>query len=556
MKIVSVEQMRRIERAADAGGWSYSTMMEHAGRAVSTAIVERLGDLGPRQTLVLVGPGNNGGDGLVAARHLHDHGFPVALYCWNRSGEGDENYRLVQERDLHILHDADDPDLSELRLLLRDAHVIIDSLLGTGVTRPISGRLEAILAVVRQELEKRHGEAGRSDLTALHPSARRSHATPLVIGVDCPSGLNCDTGEIDPSALAANLTVTFAFPKLGHFIMPGAAACGELMVADIGTDPELASEIQLEVATPKMIARLLPCRPPDAHKGTFGKALLVAGSVNYTGAAYLAAAAAVRSGAGLVTLAIAECLHAPLAAALHESTWLLLPHDTGVIAPDGAKLVWEKAPAYQALLVGCGLTQEKPAVEFMDRLLNAGTESHQRLGFVRSGQAHQGAGKSLPPLVIDADGLNILSLADDWPQSLPPNSVLTPHAGEMSRLSRCEIEEVNADRWGLARAKAAEWGQVVLLKGAYTVIAAPDGRAVILPFANPGLASGGTGDVLAGVIVSLLAQGLPPFAAAVAGGYLHGLAGEMACRQTGCAGLAATDLLTQLPLAIRAISER
>jgi len=555
MKIVSVDQMRQIERAADASGWSYATMMEHAGHAVATAIMERPQDLGTRQTLVLVGPGNNGGDGLVTARHLHDHGFPVALYCWKRNSEGDENYRLVHERGLHVLHAVDDPDLNKLRELLGDADVIVDALLGTGVTRPISGRLEELLTVVRQEVETRHCNTGGSTLTSLSPSASRSSALPFVIGVDCPSGLNCDTGHIDPAALPANLTVTFAFPKQGHFIMPGAAACGELVVADIGTDPDAASDIQLEVVTPGEIARLLPRRPPNAHKGTFGKALLVAGSVSYTGAAYLAAAAAVRTGTGLVTLAIAECLHAPLAAALHECTWLLLPHDTGVIAPDAARLVWEKAPAYQALLVGCGLTREKPVVEFMARLLNAGNESQQRLGFVRGSDAAQQSTTPLPPLVVDADGLNILSQADGWSLSLPPNSVLTPHPGEMSRLCRCEADEINADRWGLTRSKASEWNQVVLLKGAYTVIAAPDGRSVVLPFANPGLASAGTGDVLAGVIVSLLAQGLPPFEAAVAGGYLHGLAGDMARRQTGSAGLAAADLLAQLPLAIRAITE-
>jgi len=553
MKIVSVEEMRCIERAADASGWSYATMMEHAGRAVVTALLERIGDLRQRQTLVLVGPGNNGGDGLVAARYLHDEGCPVAIYCWKRDSEGDENYRLVQQRAIRTAHAADDPDLSALRRLLQESDVIVDAFLGTGGTRPIKGQLKDILVTVKEELAAQEGPKGLAGLRGV-TSVSSAPPASFVVAVDCPSGLNCDTGEIDPAALPADLTVTFANPKRGHFLFPGAAGCGELVVADIGSDPALAADVRLELATPEMIARLLPSRPPDAHKGTFGKALLVVGSVNYTGAAYLAGAAASRVGTGLVTLAVAESLHPILAAALHEPTWLLLPEDTGVIAPDAIKLVREQAADIQALLLGCGLTQEKPAVEFVQQLLHAGRAAQLRLGFVPGDETRAKPTSALPPLVIDADGLNILAHTPDWTQVVPPNSVLTPHPGEMARLCGCQTKEVNADRWGMAQAKAAAWGQVVLLKGAHTVVAAPDGRTVVLPFANPGLASGGAGDVLAGAVVGLLAQGLAPFDAAVVGGYLHGLAGEMARQELGNAGMVAGDLLPKLPLAIRAIT--
>ena len=376
MKIVSVEEMRRIEQAADAGGWSYDTMMEHAGRAAATAIRKRVSDLRERLTLVLVGPGNNGGDGLVAARYLHDEGCPVAVYCWKRrkitkestKSREDQNYRLVQERGIRTLHAADDADLSELRRLLREADVIVDAFLGTGVARPIGGRLKDIMEVVEHELRKKRATRETTEMregNRLFPLFPSFPSFPFVVAVDCPSGLNCDTGAIDPAALPADLTVTFAEPKRGHCLFPGAAACGELAVADIGTDPALATDISLELATPQMIARLLPARPPDAHKGTFGKALLVVGSVNYTGAAYLAGGAATRVGTGLVTMAVAESLYRVLAVALHEPTWLLLPEETGVIAPDAIKLVRQKAASYQALLLGCGLTQEKSAVEFV-----------------------------------------------------------------------------------------------------------------------------------------------------------------------------------------------
>jgi len=403
MKIVSVEEMRHIEKAADASGWSYATMMEHAGRAVATAIRERIGDFQERSALVLVGPGNNGGDGLVAARYLHDWGCPVAVYCWKRRVEGDENYRLVQERSIPTFHAADDPDLSELRRLVRDADVIVDAFLGTGVTRPITGQLKEILTAVRQELKELRKLGGRRSLCSPSvPPDPSAPAAPFVVAVDCPSGLNCDTGDIDPAALPADLTVTFANPKRGHFLFPGAASCGELVVADIGTDPALAANIPLELATPQMVGRLLPARPPQAHKGTFGRALLVVGSVNYTGAAYLAGAAATRVGAGLVTMAVAESLYPILAAALHEPTWLLLPEDTGVITPDAVKLVREKAVGYQALLVGCGLTQEKPAVEFVRELLSVGRAIRPRIGFI-PGEEEAETLPPLPPLVIDAE---------------------------------------------------------------------------------------------------------------------------------------------------------
>jgi NAD(P)H-hydrate epimerase len=556
MKIVSVEEMRRIEKAADSGGWSYATMMEYAGRGVATAIRERFDDLGERSTLILVGPGNNGGDGLVAARHLHDEGCPVSVYCWKRKSEGDENYRLVEERAIPISHADGEADQGSLRQNLRSADIVVDAFLGTGVTRPIEGQLKHILHVVSETLAERRTETRTGDLVfPARPSPSSPHAPPSVIAVDCPSGLNCDTGALDPAALPADLTVTFANPKRGHFLFPGAAACGELSVVDIGTDPTLADDIWLDLVTPQMVAQWLPDRSPDAHKGSFGKALLVVGSVSYTGAAYLASAAATRVGAGLVTLAIGASLHPVLASALHEPTWLLLPEETGVIAPDAVKLVRRKAPDYQALLLGCGLTQEKPVAEFVHDLLNMGVVARPGMGFLSKRSPTEKHEPTLPSLVVDADGLNILAQAEEWPQVLPPNSVLTPHPGEMARLCYCPISEINADRWRLAQAKAAEWEQVVLLKGAYSVAASPDGRVALLPFANPALATAGTGDVLAGAIVGLLAQGLAPFEAAATGGYLHGLAGEMARRDLGNAGVTAGDLLPRLPRAIRSIAD-
>ncbi len=551
MKIVTTEQMRRIEQAADAGGLPYATMMENAGRAVALAIEQQLAPLAGKLVLILIGPGNNGGDGLVAGRYLRHRDCRVHHYVWKRRTEGDENFRLAQELDIPCTRAGEDEGLSLLREQLSKADVVVDALLGTGVSRPIEGRLKELLEVTKSEIERRRTGDGE-ELTVLARPTPSRPPSPFVVAVDVPSGLNCDTGEIDPAALPADLTVTFGFPKVGQFIFPGAAALGQLVVADIGIPPALAEESTLEVATAGMVAGLLPARPPDAHKGTFGKAMVVAGSINYTGAAYLAAAAATRVGTGLVTLAIARSLYPALAAKISEATFLLLPQDMGVLIPEATKLLRERMGDYDVLLLGPGLGREEETVEFVQQLVGgepAGKKRH--IGFVPTTKAARGEDTSnLPPLVIDADGLNALADAPEWWQSLPPGTILTPHPGEMARLVGCSAREVQADRVGCAREMAGRWEQVVVLKGAYTLIAAPDGQLVINPFANAGLATAGSGDVLAGVIAGFRAQGLEPAAAAIAGVYIHGLAGELARGQVGEAGMVAGDLVPLLPRAI------
>jgi NAD(P)H-hydrate epimerase len=608
MKIVTVAEMVRIERASDAAGHSYDAMMELAGRAVAAATLRHMHPWDSEGgVLFLVGPGNNGGDGLVAARYLHQWQpqRPVSIYCWKRKPDGDDNFEAVRRLRLPIVHAEDDPDFEQLQELALDADVVVDALLGTGVARPIEGALAELLAVVKQGMVQRRQEealaaddreraepaSSQSAAQALHPVADFDFlrlpvvgpaTVPQVVAVDCPSGLNCDTGVLDPASLRADLTITFANPKVGHFIADGPAACSRLEVADIGTDPDLADDIAVQLTTPEFVQSLLPARPISGHKGTFGTALVVAGSVNYTGAAHLAGAAAYRAGAGLVTLAVIPSIHPILAAASLETTWLILPEEMGVIGPDAVKTLAEKAGDYDALLVGPGLTQEKEAVQFVQRLLGIGERRRASVGFVASqttAVVHSESGVARPasagpsagflahsqphvpaadpealrrlPWVIDADALNALAQTHGWHEHLPPQAILTPHPGEMARLCGCSTREVQADRIGIARAKAAEWNAVVVLKGAYTVIAAPDHRVAVLPFANPALATAGSGDVLAGAIVGALAQGLAPFEAAVVGGYLHGLAGELARQELGEAGVVAGDLLGRLPLAMR-----
>jgi len=546
MKVVTVEEMRRIEAAADESGHSYATMMEQAGRAVAQAVAA-CRELRDRKALVLVGPGNNGGDGLVAARYLAEAGAQVTCYLLKpRDPAQDENFRLIQERGVEIVLADEDKRRQALKRLTRAADAIVDALLGTGTRLPLKGPLAKTLELAGQTLTARRQPIQDTLTSPATPPPAGESAWPFVVAVDGPTGLDYDSGALDKTAIPADLTVTFAYPKAGHFRFPGAGALGELVVADIGVDPALAADVALEVVTPRMTRDWLPSRPLDAHKGAFGKALIVSGSSNYVGAAYLAGAAATRAGAGLVTLALPAAIHTPVAARLAEATYLPLPHKFGAIAAEAVSILTERLNEYEALLLGPGLGQEKETAEFVRTLLCGGTR--RTLGFARV-EANETPLPTLPPLIVDADGLNLLAQMDNWPQRLPAASILTPHPGEMARLMGCAVDDVQANRAAAARSQAAAWDQVVVLKGAYTVVAAPDGRSAIEPFANPGLATAGTGDVLAGTIVALRAQGLGPFEAAAAGAYLHGLAGELARREMGAASAVAGDLLLHLPQA-------
>jgi NAD(P)H-hydrate epimerase len=542
-KIVTVEQMRQIEVAADArarakaakGGATYAAMMERAGRAVAEAVAARLGDVRERKVTVLAGPGNNGGDGLVAARYLAEAGAAVSVYLSKTRDEADENFAKVGAAGLFVADAENDQRSRVLNNLINGADVVVDALLGTGTKLPLKGKTQDVLEQTGKTLRDR---------------ARR----PLVVAVDCPSGLDCDTGAVDPATLAADVTVTFAAAKCGQLRFPAADYVGDLSVVEIGVAadlPELAG-VKIELASREAIRALLPSRPRDAHKGTFGRAIVVAGSLNYTGAAFFAAAAAYRVGAGLVTLAVPMPLYPAIAPQLPEATWLLLPHEMGVIAPGAVDVLADELDMAQALLIGPGFGLEKATRDFLRNLLSAEESRKGRMGFV---QATPPEGESraraevltLPPTVVDADGLRLLAEMEGWPGLLPAGTILTPHPGEMAALTTWARDDIQADRPGTAQKYAAEWGHVVVLKGAFTVVAAPDGNATIVPFATAALARAGTGDVLAGAIAGLLAQGLPPYNAAVAGAFLHGLAGERAAKKLGTtASVLAGDVLNAL----------
>ncbi len=551
MRILSLSEMRALESTADMAGHSYARMMELAGKGVALAVLRHMAVKG-RRILVLVGPGNNGGDGLVAARILQEAGANVTAFLTTpRDPEQDAVFRQAQAGGVAIVTAQEDLQYETLRRLAAQAHVIIDSLLGIGATPPLRGTVAYTLQNVKEAL----AQANAEPLLALNRAPKSAPTAPLIVAVDGPSGLDFETGNIDPLALKAHITVTFVAPKWGHFRLPGAAYVGELLVADIGIPKSIDfSGAGPEIATADKIRQWLPARPLDAHKGTFGKALIAAGSINYTGAAALAAAAAVRAGAGLVTLAIPNVLQAAIVPVVPEATYILLPHTLGVLDTHAAGVLLEKVTGYSALLVGPGLSHTPETTAFLRRLLGLETGKRNAGLVPRTPPPEASQPPSLPPLIVDADGLNILSEIPNWPTILPPGTILTPHPGEMTRLTGKTTAEIQAERLKIAQEAATAWGHIVVLKGAFTVIAAPDGKTMLLPFANPALGSAGTGDVLAGAIVALRAQGLEAFQAAVAGAYLHGLAGEIVRERLGTAGLAAGDVAHALPEAIKRIA--
>jgi len=515
MKIVTAEQMRRIEEECARTGIPPDILMENAGKAFAEE-VKRMTGIDRQHFLCLIGPGNNGGDGLVAARYLHEWGAAVSVYLCASRLASDKNYELVTRRSITCIDGTENRDLVRFDELLASATVIIDALFGTGKVRPLKGVYQMALDKVAE-------------------AKIRNHAL-RVIALDLPSGLDADTGAIDPHTPYADETITLGFPKLGLFLFPGAERVGGLSVVDIGIPPQFAGSVTIELLTDDWAKTILPKRPIDANKGTFGRVLVVAGSVNYIGAAYLACSGALRVGAGLVTLATAASLQPVVASKLAEATYLPLPESqAGIISPQSARIVRQNLANYDVLLTGCGLGQSHLTGDFLADLFSE---------------------KKLPKLVLDADALNILSKITDWWQRLPPDAILTPHPGEMGRLANTSVEAVQSDRLGVALKMAQKWQKTVVLKGAYTVVAEPDGRARISPFANPGLASAGTGDVLAGAIAGLLAQGLSYFDAAALGIYLHGKAGEMVRARLGDAGMLASDLLPELPLAIKHLKEK
>jgi ADP-dependent NAD(P)H-hydrate dehydratase / NAD(P)H-hydrate epimerase len=510
MKLVTVAEMRALEAAAVDAGIPESQLMEEAGLAVAQEAWMLLGTLEGRRIVALVGPGNNGGDALVAARHLADWGADVSAYV-PRKRRDESFYPALAEREIALFAGEDDPDAGTLAELLSVADLTIDGLLGIGQKRPLEP--EEPLAVALLALAE----------------ARRSFSPPRVVAVDLPTGVNADSGAVDPLTVVPDITVTFGLPKVGMYQSPASGMLGRVQVIDIGIPKAAQDAVQLELLTARWARTALPQRPEDANKGTFGKVVVGGGSARYIGAPRLVATAAYRSGAGLVTIACPKSLIPSLAGGIAEATWLPLDEsEAGGIAGAAAVALRTEWRAFDAAIIGPGMGNDEDTAAFLWAVLPDLAED------VRG-------------VVIDADALNALATFVDGRERVPANAILTPHPGEMARLLKTTVTDVQSRRLEVARDAAVRFGCTVVLKGAHSVIAAADGRARLSPFANPLLATAGSGDVLAGIIGSYVGQGMELFEAACLGVYMHAATGEALREEMGVSGLLAGDIATRLP---------
>ncbi|GCF09052.1 NAD(P)H-hydrate dehydratase [Dictyobacter arantiisoli] len=510
MHIVTVSEMKELEdQAGQKYGLTSPILMNNAGQSAAEIFKSKLlphQKLTGLRILFLIGPGNNGGDGLVMADHLQKAGVIISCYHWK------EHTLNIQGKECI---EADTASILETQI--QHADYIIDALLGTGRSRSMADDMRSLLARVKQERTQR-------------PHLR-------IIAIDLPSGLNADTGEVDPGSIEANRTITLACPKQGFFFFPGRDYIGELSVGSIGLPAELESPLRTEMLSGKLVHTLLPERPLNSNKGTFGKAMLLCGSLPYPGSAYLAGSAAGRVGGGLVTLAVTEKMLSFYASSFHEATFVILPENDRESFERSNALI-EKLEGYKALLIGPGLGQSPNTREVILQVLE----------YVRSLPQEK-----RPHLVVDADGLNNLSALERWWTLLPKGTIITPHPGEMGRLSGgIKVSGGNFERLELARQKAKEWQVNLVLKGACTILADPQGRTRINWWGNPALATAGTGDVLAGMITGFLAQKMDPFDAASVAIYLHTATADLVTeeRHIGRAGLLASDLLPSIPNAL------
>lgn len=514
MKVVTVAQMRTLEEAAGRLGVSERALMEEAGLAAAQEAWMSVGAQEGRGISVLVGPGNNGGDGLVAAKHLASWGATVAVYLLRPRPADSELWTPIVEAEIAHSTVEDDPGLERLARWLGESSCVIDALLGTGTSRPIEGDLGAVLARLAE--------------------ARAASGPPRLIALDLPTGVDPDTGRADPATVAADQTIAFGFRKVGLLQMPGASLAGDVVTVDIGIPREASADLPFEELDFRTVQALLPKRPDDAHKGTFGRAVIAAGSRRYPGAARLASEAAARSGAGLTALATPAVVQPLVAPAIPDVIHEPLPSAAGAVrGAEAARVLLRALPEADSLLLGPGLSLT-PAVEEFVRSVLAGLTS---------------AAPSLRGLVLDADALNVLAATAGWPElltALEAPRVLTPHPGEMARLIGATTAEVQSDRLGVALLQARRSKSVVVLKGACTIVASPDGRARISSAASSALAKGGTGDVLAGLVTGLLAQGVDAFDAASAAVYIHSEAARAAAEAQGNAATLAQDLLGHL----------
>ncbi|MFO7734278.1 MAG: NAD(P)H-hydrate dehydratase [Candidatus Aminicenantes bacterium] len=516
MKILTSREMREIDRTAiEDLGIPGIVLMENAGLQVVRALRELFPDPERLRIVVVAGKGNNGGDGFVVARHLHlDGARPEVLLLASKDevkGDAATNLRIALNMGLPVEEVRTPARWNKLRTKVFQATVIIDAVFGTGLLKPLDGLFARVVA----------------DINA---------ARGFRLSVDIPSGLSADTFETIGPCVKADLTVTLAAPKIAHIFPPAADCVGEFIVAPIGIPPFLFDrpELKLEFVEEEAVRPFFKPRERDSHKGSYGHLLALCGSVGKTGAAVLAGRAALAMGAGLVTVATAESAQPVVARSMAELMTEPLPETPkGTIAREALPRALELLEGKNAVLIGPGMSTDPSTSDFVRGLLP----------------------KLKIPAVIDADGLNIIASGPDILGRLKRPAVLTPHPGEFARLTGRTVPEVLAHRLALAPEFAAKYGVYLVLKGYRTLIAAPDGRVFVNPTGNPGMATGGTGDVLSGLIAAQIIQEKDILGAVLSAVYVHGLAGDIAAEKMGERSLLAGRIVRYLPQALVELEE-
>jgi hydroxyethylthiazole kinase-like uncharacterized protein yjeF len=512
MKIVSGETMRQMEtRAMEESGIPSLTLMENAGKGCAEAIVARYGACPDPWAVIFAGKGNNGGDGYVIARLLRERGWHVAMFVLAHRDEirGDARANLDRLAGMPLVFCPERGGAECCSPALKEATVIVDALLGTGLKSEVAGLYAEMIGMINN--------SGKP-----------------VVAVDIPSGIDAASGRMLGCAVKADMTVTFAVAKCGHILYPGAEYSGRLRIVDIGIPAEITASAEgYEFIDGDAVKSLLKRRSRSTHKGDCGHCLIIAGSTGMSGAAAMAANSAVRSGAGLVTVAAPAGINQVLEIKTTEVMTIPLADGGSGHLCSGAKGEIEEALAGKRVVaMGPGIARHPETAQLIREL---------------------SASLTLP-LIIDADGLNAVS--EDTGLLLSKKSdivILTPHPGEMSRLVGLSISRVEEDRVGIARAFAVKYGVYLILKGARTVIATPGGAVAINASGNPGMASGGMGDVLTGMLAAFIAQGYDPFTACKLGVFIHGHAADLVAAEKGEIGISAVDVQERIPYAIKGL---
>lgn len=516
MKLLKATEMQLLDKISiEKIGIPGIVLMENAGKAVADFISGNWGS--SHKVYLFCGPGNNGGDGLVVARHLFNRGYQVQVFLGIKKdklkGDAAINFKIAINMGIDVKELLSSSQISTLRELTREKGVIlVDALLGTGAKGSPRGILKEMIELING------WEA-------------------VKIAVDLPTGVDADTGEVPGEAVKADFTLTFAYPKRGIYLYPGMDYAGEIKVVDIGIPANILEKEKICISANLLSSTAfnpgLFYRKPSSHKGEFGHLLVLAGAPGLTGAAALTCLSALRVGTGLVTLGIPQSLNHILEVKLTEAMTLPLPEtEEHTLSPQALEKIIQFSKKCDAIVLGPGLSLNFQTGDLVKNLLRTLTI----------------------PLVLDADGINALRGEIEFISNYSGSLIVTPHPGEMARLTGTSVAEIQQDRIKAALELARRTGKIIVLKGAGTIIAEPEGECWVNTTGNPGMASGGTGDVLAGIIGGFLAQGMDTLTAVKLGVYLHGLAGDKAAEKKGEISLLAQDMIKNLAFAIRSLT--